>query len=237
MKRAKKDKLAQAGRKRGTAAEFLHLTPEEELYVELKASLSQQVERRREESHRTQEQVARLLTSSQSRVAKMEKGDCLTGVKESGAAYSMRGRREQDVPGFRPLSSGDLPRHPLQSKWPCGESPRGAVSDPGQQAGSRPSVPTRCWHGTSRPGSWRYAGSSASVRKSPQRTDWPGGGNFRRRLDAPIYHKTESRLTRASARTGTFNARCAHCPVPPWAPPRQNSESECLTPCLAQECG
>jgi predicted XRE-type DNA-binding protein len=75
MKRAKKDKLAQAGWKTRTAAEFLHLTPEEELYVELKASLSQQVKRRREESHLTQEEVARLLRSSQSRVAKMEKGD------------------------------------------------------------------------------------------------------------------------------------------------------------------
>lgn len=75
MKRAKKDRLAQAGWKMGTAADFLHLTPEEELYVELKASLSQQVKRRRKQSHLTQEEVARLLRSSQSRVAKMEKGD------------------------------------------------------------------------------------------------------------------------------------------------------------------
>ena len=75
MKKAKKEKLAKAGWRTGTVVEFLHLTPEEELYVELKASLSQQVKRRREESHLTQDELARILKSSQSRVAKMEKGD------------------------------------------------------------------------------------------------------------------------------------------------------------------
>jgi DNA-binding XRE family transcriptional regulator len=70
-----KKRLAKAGWRVGTAAEFLHLTPEEELYVELKASLSQQLRRRREKSHLTQTELARMLKSSQSRVAKMEKGD------------------------------------------------------------------------------------------------------------------------------------------------------------------
>ena len=70
-----KRKLAKAGWKIGTAAEFLHLTPEEELYVELKASLSQQLRRQREKSHLTQEELARMLKSSQSRIAKMEEGD------------------------------------------------------------------------------------------------------------------------------------------------------------------
>lgn len=70
-----KKRLVKAGWRVGTAAEFLHLTPEEELYVELKASLSQQLRRRREKSHLTQEELARMLKSSQSRIAKMEKGD------------------------------------------------------------------------------------------------------------------------------------------------------------------
>jgi DNA-binding XRE family transcriptional regulator len=74
MRKSKK-RLAKAGWKIGTAAEFLHLTPEEELYVELKASLSQQLRRRREKSHLTQRELARMLKSSQSRIAKMEKGD------------------------------------------------------------------------------------------------------------------------------------------------------------------
>jgi DNA-binding XRE family transcriptional regulator len=73
--RSKRKRAAKAGWRTGTAAEFLHLTPEEELYVELKASLSQQLRRRREESHLTQEELARTLKSSQSRIAKMEKGN------------------------------------------------------------------------------------------------------------------------------------------------------------------
>jgi DNA-binding XRE family transcriptional regulator len=75
MNRAKKQKLTKAGWKIGSAAEFLNLTPEEELYVELKASLSRYLKRQRLASHLSQQELARLVKSSQSRVAKMEKGD------------------------------------------------------------------------------------------------------------------------------------------------------------------
>ena len=75
VNRPKREKLAKAGWKAGTATEFLHLTAEEGLYVGLKASLSQQLKHRREESHLTQEELARMVKSSQSRIAKMEKGD------------------------------------------------------------------------------------------------------------------------------------------------------------------
>ena len=74
MNRPKRKRLTRAGWKTGTVAEFLHLTPEEEVYVELKASLSQQLKRRREASHLTQAELARMLKSSQSRIAKMERG-------------------------------------------------------------------------------------------------------------------------------------------------------------------
>jgi DNA-binding XRE family transcriptional regulator len=70
-----KKKLAKAGWKIGTTAQFLHLTPEEQLYVEVKVALSQLLRRRREKSHLTQAELARMLKSSQSRIAKMEKGD------------------------------------------------------------------------------------------------------------------------------------------------------------------
>ncbi len=75
MNASKKEKLAKAGWKTGTAAQFLHLTPQEELYVELKASLCQQLRRQRQKSHLTQEELARLVKSSQSRIAKMERCD------------------------------------------------------------------------------------------------------------------------------------------------------------------
>ncbi len=75
MNKAKRERLTKAGWKVGSVAEFLNLTPEEELYVELKASLSQYLKRQRLASHLSQQQLARLVKSSQSRVAKMEKGD------------------------------------------------------------------------------------------------------------------------------------------------------------------
>ena len=75
MNTSKNEKLARAGWKSGTAGEFLQLTPEEERYVELKASLCQQLRRQRQRSHLTQAELARLVKSSQSRIAKMEKGD------------------------------------------------------------------------------------------------------------------------------------------------------------------
>ncbi len=75
MNRSKKDRLAKAGWKTGTVAEFLNLTPEEELYVELKVALSQQLRRQRQKSNLTQEELAQMVKSSQSRIAKMERGD------------------------------------------------------------------------------------------------------------------------------------------------------------------
>ncbi len=75
MNASKREKLAKAGWKVGGAAEFLHLTPQEELYVELKASLCRQLKRQRQKSRLTQEELARLVRSSQSRIAKMERCD------------------------------------------------------------------------------------------------------------------------------------------------------------------
>jgi DNA-binding XRE family transcriptional regulator len=71
----RKSRLKKAGWKVGSAAEFLRLSPEEELYVEFKAALSQCLKRQRQKSRLTQEQLARRIKSSQSRIAKMEKGD------------------------------------------------------------------------------------------------------------------------------------------------------------------
>ena len=58
----------------GTVAEFLELTPEESDYIELKLKLAEGLRARRKEKHLTQVQFAKLLNSSQSRVAKMEAG-------------------------------------------------------------------------------------------------------------------------------------------------------------------
>ncbi|MDP2209175.1 MAG: helix-turn-helix transcriptional regulator [Bacteroidota bacterium] len=75
MNTAKKKRLEMKGWKIGTAFEFLKLSSEEAAYVELKLTLSKNLQEYRREKRLSQEQLARLLKSSQSRVAKMEAGD------------------------------------------------------------------------------------------------------------------------------------------------------------------
>ncbi len=75
MNNTKRKKLEAKGWKVGTASEFLNLSQDEAAYVELKLSLSKSLQDVRLEKKMTQEQLARLLKSSQSRVAKMESGD------------------------------------------------------------------------------------------------------------------------------------------------------------------
>jgi len=75
MKRVKKERLEAKGWKIGTTSDFLHLSPGEAAYVEMKLALSRSLQIRRRRRRLTQHQLARLLKSSQSRVAKMEAGD------------------------------------------------------------------------------------------------------------------------------------------------------------------
>ena len=72
MDKAKKARLEAAGWRIGTAEELLGLTTEEARYVELRLRLSDAVRRVRKEKDMTQVQLAKLLGSSQSRVAKVE---------------------------------------------------------------------------------------------------------------------------------------------------------------------
>lgn len=74
MKQAKRDKLEANGWKVGTTTEFLKLTPAEEAFIEMKISLSQSLKGIRQRKHMSQVACAKLIKSSQSRVAKMETG-------------------------------------------------------------------------------------------------------------------------------------------------------------------
>ena len=75
MKSAKRSRLKKAGWKIGSTAEFLELTPEEAAFVELKVALAEGLRARRLRSRMTQGELARIVRSSQSRVAKMEASD------------------------------------------------------------------------------------------------------------------------------------------------------------------
>jgi predicted XRE-type DNA-binding protein len=75
MDRKKKKALESKGYKVGSVDEFLGLSKEESEYIELKLALSQALAKRRKQRNLTQVQLAKILDSSQSRIAKMEKGD------------------------------------------------------------------------------------------------------------------------------------------------------------------
>lgn len=59
----------------GSAQEFLGLTAEEAAFIELKLVLARSLRQKRERKGLTQTELAELIESSQSRVAKMEAGD------------------------------------------------------------------------------------------------------------------------------------------------------------------
>jgi predicted XRE-type DNA-binding protein len=75
MDKEKRARLEAKGWKVGSAEEFLGLTPEEAAYVELRLKLSDAVRELRKKKHLTQTQLAEILQSSQSRVAKVEAAD------------------------------------------------------------------------------------------------------------------------------------------------------------------
>lgn len=75
MRDDKKKRLAAKGWKVGTTKEFLRLTPEEDAFIELRLRLAEAFRQQRTKRRITQVSLARMLRSSQSRVAKMESGD------------------------------------------------------------------------------------------------------------------------------------------------------------------
>ena len=75
MKQSKRQKLERNGWRVGTASDFLGLSAEESAYIEMKLALSATLREEREKKKLSQAQLARLIASSQSRVAKMEAAD------------------------------------------------------------------------------------------------------------------------------------------------------------------
>lgn len=80
MKAIKRKRLEKAGWRVGTAEEFLGLAPEEAALVEMKLNLAQRLRELRGDRGLSQVAAAKLLGSSQSRVAKMEAGDTTVSV-------------------------------------------------------------------------------------------------------------------------------------------------------------
>ena len=75
MDSKKKKKLEAKGWATGDASDFLGLSPEEARFIDLKLALKDSLKAERLKQKITQVELAKMIGSSQSRVAKMEAGD------------------------------------------------------------------------------------------------------------------------------------------------------------------
>ena len=75
MDSKKRKKLEAKGWVFGDASDFLDLSPEETRFIELKLALKDSLKAERLKQNITQVELAKMIGSSQSRVAKMEAGD------------------------------------------------------------------------------------------------------------------------------------------------------------------
>jgi DNA-binding XRE family transcriptional regulator len=97
MNAAKKKRLEATGWATGSAADFLELSAEEAVLVEMRLALSAGLRERRAASGLTQAALARRLGSSQSRVAKMEAGDPSVSLDLLIRALVSVGATQRDV--------------------------------------------------------------------------------------------------------------------------------------------
>lgn len=75
MRPEMKKRLEAKGWRVGTAEEFLGLSPQESALVDVRLRLADAVRELRKEKHLTQVELAKIVGSSQSRVAKVEAAD------------------------------------------------------------------------------------------------------------------------------------------------------------------
>jgi len=97
MRESKKKRLEAAGWRVGSTADFLDLTPEESALIEMKLALAESLKRRRTRRRLTQTQLAEILESSQSRVAKMEAADPSVSLDLLVQALLSLGASRQEV--------------------------------------------------------------------------------------------------------------------------------------------
>jgi predicted XRE-type DNA-binding protein len=100
MDKKTEKRLESAGWKVGDASEFLGLSAEEAAIVELRVGLANAVRERRSQRSMSQEQLGRLLGSSQSRVAKMEAADPSVSIDLMVRSLLRMGASRKDVASY-----------------------------------------------------------------------------------------------------------------------------------------
>jgi predicted XRE-type DNA-binding protein len=97
MKTEKRARLEARGWRVGSAEEFLDLTPAEVAFVETKLALAQSVRARRTAQDMSQAALAKVLGSSQSRVAKIEAADATVSIDLLLRTLFALGAKPRDV--------------------------------------------------------------------------------------------------------------------------------------------
>lgn len=108
MRRARKRRLERKGWRFGTVEQFLHLSDEESAYIEMRVRLSETLRMRRQRRKLSQMQLAKLIKSSQSRVAKMEGGDPSVSLDLLIRSLLALGASNRDL--ARAISGSSLPK-------------------------------------------------------------------------------------------------------------------------------
>jgi len=96
-KQDKRKNIESKGWKVGTAADFLNLTPEEKVFIDLKMSLSRKLREIRIQKRLSQVAFAKKINSSQSRVAKMEAGAASVSIDLLIKSLLALGASEKDL--------------------------------------------------------------------------------------------------------------------------------------------
>ena len=97
MREERKRRLEARGWRFGTPAELLGLSLEEEAYIEIRSRLATGLKRRRIRRRMTQAELATVIRSSQSRVAKMEAADATVSVDLLLRALFALGAKRRDI--------------------------------------------------------------------------------------------------------------------------------------------
>jgi transcriptional regulator with XRE-family HTH domain len=93
----KRKKLEAKGWKLADTADFLELSPAESTLVELKVNLARTMKQLRKARHISQQKLAKLLGSSQSRVAKMEACDSSVSMDMMVRSMAVLGASSLDI--------------------------------------------------------------------------------------------------------------------------------------------
>ncbi len=97
MSKARIAGLKAKGWRSGSAAEFLGLSPEESYFIELRLKLADELKKRRSKRKISQQELAVLIGSSQSRIAKMEQGDASVSIDLLFRSLLAMGAKPKDL--------------------------------------------------------------------------------------------------------------------------------------------